>query len=354
MNTQKKILIYTFCLLAGAGIFALILQTAGISWPATSSAFIDGSFLEPGRWGETLTYMLPLALVALGAIFSFRAGYINIGQEGQLIIGGAAAAYVAAHLNAPGPVVLVLLLAAGAVAGALWAGMAAFLKFWRAVPEVLTTLLSITLAFQLTGYGLKTTALIANPDPPTGGRSLGSEPLPASSRLGEFEIFGNEISVGIFLVIGLAVLTWLIMEKTVAGFRLQTLGQNPGIVARAGISKELYGTGAMLFSGGLAGLAGAVILASGITSYTFLPGFSLNFGWTGLLVALIARNKAWLTIVVASLFAGFYTGAQFLASTGVNRQVGDVATAIFVLAFLIPPALIYFFQRQGRLLGAGG
>ncbi len=350
-DTSKYALLYFACI-SGAAVFLLVVLTlTGNSYLDMSEAFLEGSTLNAGKWGETLTAMVPIALVALGAIVCFEAGYVNIGQEGQLLVGGAAAAYVGIHFTGPGPLVLAALLICGALAGAIWAGISALLKFWRGVPEVLTTLLLVMVAFQVTGYGLKTTSLIADPNPVAGSRNLSSPELAENSRLGEFEIFSNQISIGIFIALFLAGAVWLVMNRTLIGFRLKTLGRNSLIARRAGISEISYGSGALLFSGGMAGLAGATILASGLTSYSFSPGFSLNFGWGGLLVALVIRGKAWLAILAAGLFAGFHTGSQFLAATGASRQIGNLTQGIFVLALLIPPAVIYLWQRRPAFSG---
>lgn len=338
--------LYIICILGVIGLIALIVEATGGSWIDTLSAFSRGSFLNAGSWGETLTFMVPLALVALGAIISFRAGLVNIGQEGQLVIGGVTATYVGLHLSLPAPITLLLMLGAGFLAGAIWAAIAGVLKFWRGVPEVLTTLLLVTVAFQVSSYGLKNKNFIGNPDSFIGSRSLRSGEIAGDERLGEIIIFGNSISLGIFIMLGLAGAIWFLMNKMTIGFKLQILGQNEIIASRAGVSKKVYGYSVLSFSGGMAGLAGAVILMSGITDYEFLSGFSLNIGWTGLLVALIARNKSWLVVLAATLFAGLHTGSQFLASTGVDRQIGNLTSALFVLALLIPPAVIHHQKRK--------
>ena len=101
------------------------MSATGGSARAVWSALLDGSIRSPGAWGLTLTTMAPLLLVAVGAIVATRAGLINIGQEGQLLIGACFAAYVAVRLPGPGPLVIVAALLAAAVGGGLWAGIAA-------------------------------------------------------------------------------------------------------------------------------------------------------------------------------------------------------------------------------------
>ena len=103
----------------------------------------------------------------------------------------------------------------------------------------------------------------------------------------------------------------------------------------------------MLISGGFAGLAGATMLAGGdFGNYQLVPGFSTNIGWTGLLVALVARERALSAVIVAFVFAALRTGSGFLAATGVERKITDVVQALLVLALLIPPAVLYIRERQ--------
>src|SRR6187401_2024091 len=116
---------------------ALIVWATGGSASAVFSALLDGSLRSPGAWGLTLTTMAPLLLVSIGAVAATRAGLINIGQEGQLLLGACFGGYFAVRLPGPGPLVLALTLAFAAVGGALWAGIAAVLRAWRNVPEVL-------------------------------------------------------------------------------------------------------------------------------------------------------------------------------------------------------------------------
>ncbi|MFV1991536.1 MAG: ABC transporter permease, partial [Acidimicrobiales bacterium] len=121
---------------------------------------------------------------------------------------------------------------------------------------------------------------------------------------------------------------------------------------RAGVSRTRYGSAALLVSGGFAGLAGAAMLAGGgfaFGNYRLVPGFSAGIGWTGLLVALVAREKALAAIPVAFIFASLRTGSSFVGSTGVEGRITDVIEGLLVLALLIPPAVMFLRdQRRAR------
>lgn len=346
----EVVVLYAVCIAAALILAALLVSATGGSWRDVFSALVDGSIRRPGRWGLTLSTAVPLLLVALGTIVNARAGLVNIGQEGQLLIGAACATYVGVRMGGPGPVVIVALLLAGVLGGAIWAGIAGALRYWRGVPEVLTTLLLVTVAANAVGYGLKKPWLLLAPAAGRANRNQVSEQLDPDTRLPRISLFGNEFPITVILAILLAVLVAFAVARTVPGFRLRMLGRNPRTAQRAGVSATRYGMGAMLISGGFAGLAGASMLAGGdFGNYQLVPGFSVNIGWTGLLVALVARERAIPAIGVALVFASLRTGSGFLAATGVERRITDVVQALLVLALLIPPAVVYVRSRRRAL-----
>ena len=326
---------------------ALLVVGTGGSAGAVVDALLDGSVRNPGRWGDTVNVAAPILLVALGAIVSTKAGLVNIGQEGQLLLGAACATFVGVRLPGPGPLVLVALLAAGAVGGALWAGIPGLLRYRRGVPEVLTSLLLVTVAANLVGYGLKRSWLLLGPAGERADRDQVSEQLDPSVHLPRLELFGNELSSGALLAVVLAAAAGAVLARSAWGFRLRILGRNPRVAQRVGVAETRYGMAAMLTSGAFAGLAGAVMLAGGdFGRYQLVPGFSASIGWTGLLVALVARGRALVAVGVALVFAALRTGSGFLAATGVERRITDVVQALLVLALLIPPAILFLQDRR--------
>ena len=332
-------------------ISAVIVWGTGGSWQAVFSALLDGSLRAPGRWGETIGIAVPLVVVSLGTAINGRAGLVNIGQEGQVMMGAAFAVYVGVRLGGPGPLVVISLLLAGVVGGAIWAGIASGLLYWRRVPEVLTTLLLITVASQATGYGLKVEWLLLAPfREDRSVRNQVSAQLADDSRLPRIELWGNDFPVSAIAVVMMAVIVLFLFRRTVWGFRMNMLGRNARTAQRAGVSNVKYGTLAMLISGGCAGLAGALMLSGGdFGNYRFTPGFSNNIGWEGLLVALVARQHPVGIVVMAFSFAGLRAGSGFLAATGVEREISQVVLALLVLALLVPPAILFIRERRRAL-----
>lgn len=345
--------LYTACIAAALVLSALLVEATGGSSTEVFSALLDGSLRGPGRIGDTIGVAVPLLLVALGTIISNRAGLVNIGQEGQLYLGAAFGAYFGTRLDIAGPHVLLLVLVASVLGGALWAGIATVLRYRRNVPEVLTTLLLVTIAAQLVGYGLKNQWLLLAPAEGRSNRQQISEQLDPSTRIGRVTWFGNEFPTSAFVAVVLAIVVAVAMTRTVWGLRLRLLGHNPRTAQRAGVAASRYGGGALLISGGFAGLAGGMMLAGGdFGNYTLVPGFPASIGWTGLLVALVSRQRASVAILIAVVFAALRTGSGFLASTGVERRITNVVQGLLVLALLIPPALLFLRQRR-RALNSG-
>lgn len=344
---SEVISLYALSIFVALALAGILVTSTGGSAADVFNALLDGSVRNPGRWGLTLGAAAPLLLVALGTIVNARAGLVNIGQEGQLLIGAAFATYVGTRLAGPGPVVVIGLCLAGIVGGAIWAGLAGGLRYWRGVPEVLTTLLLASVAGSAVGFGLKNEWLLLGAAGDRANRNQVSDQLADDSRLPRLTWFGNEFPTTVFLAILLAAATAFVLARTVPGFRLRMLGQNPRTAQRAGVGATRYGMASMLISGGFAGLAGATMLAGGdFGNYQLVPGFSTNIGWTGLLVALVARERAVAAIAVAFVFAGLRTGSGFLAATGVERKITDVVQALLVLALLIPPAVLYIRERR--------
>ena len=339
---------YALSIVAALVIASVVVESTGGDWWPVVQALIDGSLRAPGRWGETLGVAAPLLLVALGTVISAKAGLINIGQEGQLLMGAAFATYFGFLIGGPGPLNVVVIMVFGAVGGAVWAGVAGVLRFWRGVPEVLSTLLLVTVSTQAVAYGLRWNWLLLAPGAERGNRNQVSSQLPTDNRIPRPNIFGNEFPVSVYVALILAVVVAFVLARTVWGFRLRMLGLNARAAQRSGVSSVVYGASALAIGGAFAGLAGAAMFAGGgfsFGNFRLVPGFSDNIGWTGLLVALVARERALAAVVAAFVFAGLRTGSGFVNSTGVESRITDVVQGLLVLALLVPPAVMFLRDR---------
>jgi simple sugar transport system permease protein len=351
-SVSEVVVLYAACLFVALALAAILVELASKkgSWSSVYTVILDGAVRNPGRWGLTLGVTAPILLVALGTTVSGRAGLVNIGQEGQLVIGAAFTAYVGVRIGGPGPLALLVSLACGIIGGAIWAGIAGALRFWRNVPEVLTTLLMGVVAANLVGWGLRHQSLLLAPPEGRANRNQVSEPFAASRRIPRITVFGNEFPISVVAAFVLAIAVWLVLSRTVVGFRLRMLGRNARTAQRAGVSEQRYGLGAMLVSGGFAGLAGGIMLTGGdFGNYQLVANFGAGIGFAGLLAALVARQRAIVLIFVAFLFGGLRTGSSFLRSTGVSARIADVVPGMLVLAMLLPPAILYLRARRRAL-----
>ncbi|MEO8266839.1 MAG: ABC transporter permease [Ilumatobacteraceae bacterium] len=348
--TTEVIGLYVLCLFVALALAAICVAATGGSWTNVYTAILDGSIRKPGRWGLTLGISAPILLVALGTIVNGRAGLVNIGQESQLVIGSCFAAYVAVRLGGPGPFVLIIAMLCGVIGGALWAGIAGALRYYRNVPEVLSTLLLGTVAANLMGWGLRKPWLLLAPAAGRANRNQVSEPLAADTRIPRVTWFGNEFPISVLVALGLTLIVWVVLDRSVFGFRLRMLGRNPRTARRAGVAERRYGIGAMLASGGFAGLAGGAMLAGGdFGNYQLVANFGAGIGFAGLLAALVARQRVVILIFVAFLFGCMRTGSGFLRATGVSGRIADVVQGLLVLAMLLPPAILYVRERRRAL-----
>ena len=351
--TTEVIGLYAICLFVALALAAICVAATGGSWTNVYTAILDGSIRKPGRWGLTLGISAPILLVALGTIVNGRAGLVNIGQESQLVMGSCFAAYVAVRLGGPGPFVLIIAMLCGVIGGALWAGIAGVLRYYRNVPEVLSTLLMGTVAANLMGWGLRKPWLLLAPAAGRANRNQVSEPLATNTRIPRVTWFGNEFPISVLVSLGLTLIVWVVLDRSVFGFRLRMLGRNPRTARRAGVAERRYGIGAMLASGGFAGLAGGAMLAGGdFGNYQLVANFGAGIGFAGLLAALVARQRVVILIFVAFLFGCMRTGSGFLRATGVSGRIADVVQGLLVLAMLLPPAILYVRERRRALSAA--
>jgi simple sugar transport system permease protein len=264
---------------------------------------VQSAELPPQRryrsWIQTLLAASPILLTGLAVAVAFRAAVINIGAEGQYVAGAIAATVLGLHLHAPTLVVIPILLLGAALAGAIFAALAALLEQWRRVPVVLSTLLLNFIAAVL----LK--SLLQGPLHEAGAQ-LQSEQLPEAAQLPHIFLQGKptDLHIGIFIAIACAALLSLLLRFTTFGFRLRATGQNPIASRFAGIPVGRVAAATLCISGALAGLAGGIQI-SGVPPYQLLPDTaSSGFGFTGIAVALLGRLSP-AGVVFAALFFGW-------------------------------------------------
>ncbi len=307
---------------------AVLLWAGGYAIEPALTALWSGSV---GTWyaltSATLVRTIPLLLTGCAVAIAFRAGVFNVGAEGQLLVGAAAAAAAALALGSWGPAAQGIALVAGALAGALWAGIAAQLRARYGVLEVISTIMLNFVALYLVSW------LVRGPL---------QEPMhiyPQSSTLADATHLARipgagRLHVGLVLALAIIVLSGWALRHTAAGFRLQAVGESPSAARSAGLIDVQRTTGrAFMLSGAVAGLAGAVEVL-GVT-YALYENISPGYGYTAIAVALLARLDPWRVGVAALLFGALEAGAGAMQrDASVPSTLVSVIEALLILAVI--------------------
>ena len=307
-------------------VLVLLLVATGHDPVIALTALLRGAF---GSWyaitSATLVRAVPLAFAGLAVAIAFRAGILNIGAEGQLLMGAAIAAAVAAVVGSlPAPVAIACILLAGAIAGGAWAAIAALLRQKFGVLEVISTIMLNFLAQYLVGW------LVRGPLQEPTRVNPQSASLPDALHL-PVMLDGTRLHVGVLLAIALAVGAWWWLRETAGGFRLRAVGANAAAAATTGqIKVGRTVVLAFIVSGALAGLAGSVEF-TGVT-YALYENFSPGYGFTAIAVALLARLNPVGVLATALLFGALEAGANAMQrDAGVPSVVVSVVEATLIL-----------------------
>jgi general nucleoside transport system permease protein len=278
--------------------------------------------------GMTLFYATPLVFTGLSVAVAFQAGLFNIGAEGQLTMGALAAAAIGAMWSAAPPVVAPLLAGLGTfVAGALWGAIPGWLRGWRGSHEVISTIMLNFIAAALASY--MTLYLLKNP----ASQNPETRPVGVSYMLPHLGGFDD---APVSLALGLAVLAvlgfWILMTRTRLGFELRAVGRSEAAARAAGINVNRIRLIALSLAGGMAGLVGvAEVLGN---AGKFRVGFSPEYGFMGIAVALLGRGKPLGILAAAFLFGALHKGTADLdlETDHVTRELSIVLQALIMLS----------------------
>jgi len=253
---------------------------------------------------------------------ALRAGILNVGGEGQLYIGALAATVVALYVPAPGAVSVFLSLVVALLAGAAWIVLPAFLKIRRRIDEIITTVMMSYIGLQVVSY------FISGPMKAEGALFPVSETVP---HVLPTLIPGTSSSYGFVLALLVAVVAAAVIGLARAGLVLRAVGYNPVATRYAGVADKRVILFAMLYSGALCGLAGAVEVLG--FQHRLQDGFSPGFGMHGLVAAVLANGSPIAAVIFALVLGGLQSGGEEL-----QRQAG------------IPIAFVYIVQGLAIML----
>lgn len=292
---------------------------------------------------NSLGFAAPLIAAGLGVALAFRVGLFNIGARGQMLIGVAVAALLTFSLDLPTWLHIPVTLVAGIAGGALWGGIAGYIKARTGAHEVILTIMLNYVAFYLLLWMIRTPGLLQKP----GSNQPISSPTPESAQFPE--LLGARfplLDLGFLLVVLAAVFVWWLLEHSSLGMRMRAVGENPNAARAAGINVDRVYLYAMLFAGGLAGLAGMNQIQGAVNS-GITESIDAGIGFDAITVALLGRSRAFGTLAAGLLFGALKAGSFSMQAQGIPVDIVLVVQSLVVLFIAAPPLLrsVFFLPR---------
>lgn len=317
--------------IVGLLIGALLIVIAGADPIGAYRTLFDGAFGGSRQIIATILQTGPILLIGLGLSAAFKAKVWNIGAEGQYFMGALLGGVIGLYFpNLPRPLLIIAILLGGVIGGGLWALIPAILKIKQGVNEIISTLMLNYIAVLFMTY------LTRGPLQDPNGYLPVSAQLDPVARLPR--LFDTRIHIGILIALVLIPLVYALLWSTPLGFKLRAVGERPSVAKYAGIHVEWMITFALVFSGALAGLAG-VIEVSGVHS-RLKTSISVDYGFSGILVALLGRMNPFGVAIAALFFAGLRTGVEAMhAVYKLPVALAQGIQAIIVLSVLAVDAL---------------
>lgn len=324
-------------------VSSIFIVATGGDPAAAFAALWQGSFGSPHAIGETLLRTTPLIFTGLALAYGFRSGVFNIGAEGQLYLGGLAAAYFGLLFGGmTGFLAIPMVLVLAAVAGAAWAFIPALMKVRVGANEVITTMMFTYIGKYLVSWFV-TGPLADHSGIPQTAQLPTNTSLPRLSALIPALGTGRAHS-GILVAIVLAVGVWFVLKYTTLGYEARAVGFNPFASQAGGISIASTTMKSLCISGALAGVAGAVEVMA--VYGRLFDNFSNNFGFTGIAVALLAKNNPLGVIAAALLFGALDAGAGTMQLTaGVSPKVISIIQAVIIFSIAAETVVTWTFNK---------
>lgn len=345
-------LLPVFATLAALLAGAIMLLFLKVNPMEAYKALWDGAFGSSNAFAETLVKATPLLLVGLGICISFRGDVINIGGEGQMIIGAILATWVGLNFTGlPGWLVITLAMMGGFLGGGIWGGIPGVLKAYFNVNEILSTVMMNAIAVQLMNF------LLRGPMIDPSQADLASK-IPQTARLLEIfrlpRLIPTRLHLGALIAVVLAVLVYILLWRTTLGYRIRAVGQNPYASRYAGIKVQRYVVLALLLSGAFSGLAGATQVFG--VNYRMITdgsasGFTGSAGFNGIVAALFGQLHPIWSIPASVLFGALLVGANKMQRVVQVPSALVIALNGLVVVFVVSSE-IWRRRRQRRRLAS--
>jgi simple sugar transport system permease protein len=308
------------------------------------AALIGGAFGTTSGLTQSAVKATPLLLVALGIIIAFRANVINIGAEGQIILGALAGTWFALTFATwPGLLLMPATLLIGFLAGAAWGFVPGWLKARLGVNEILSTIMMNAIALQLMNFMLS--GPLMDPAEVASGTFIAqSARLPQQVWLPRL-VPRTQLHVGAIIAVVLACAVYVLLWRTTIGYRIRAVGLNPDAARHAGIRVPFYQTLSLTLAGGFAGLAGVVEVIG--VQHRLLEGITSGYGFSGIVAALFGQLHPLLAIPAAYLFGSLLVGADIM-QRAVQVPSALIETLLGVVVLVVVGADYSIRRRAAR------
>ncbi|MGQ9597139.1 MAG: ABC transporter permease [Thermoproteota archaeon] len=346
LSRRRGIFIRILAVLLSLPFIGLLFIIYGINPIDAYFRIFTGAFGSPYGFSETIVKTLPIGLCAVGLALAYRAKVLNIGAEGQLILGSMAATWVALFSNSPPSLTVVTMLLAGFVTGAVWAIFPALLKAKLGINEVIVTLMMNYISLRLLDY------VVTGP-----WRGLTQWGFPQTDPFPSYAKFtflgGTRIHYyTLILLIVSTLLLFILMSRTNIGYEIRFVGSNPEAARYAGVSVSKNIILVMLVSGGLAGIAGVGEVA-GIHG-RLTRGISPGYGYTAIIPAWLGGLDPMATLAASFFISGLMVGGDAIqVSLRLPSSLVYVFNGIILFFVISGEALVRYrivLERGGRKL----
>jgi ABC-type uncharacterized transport system permease subunit len=330
-TSLEKYTTYPVAVAVSLGIFSALLLGFGYQPVASLETIVTGSFGSTFSATSTLVQTIPFLLCALAFLVPFRGRFYNIGVEGQMYLGALTAYLAASQLAwAPSGLAIVIVAASGFLGGVLWLAVPLVMKIRLQVNELFPTLVLNFVATDLVAW------LTSGPLKDPRAVNPQTTVVPQSTWLPTI-VPGTELTAGLVIAVGAAFVAYFVLQKTVVGYEIRASGANPRAAAAGGVSIARSVTVVGLLSGGLAGLAGMIIVTTG--NHYLLQNFSPGYGYWGIGVATLASFNPIGAIFSSVLYSALWVGGETLqrlpGTSSVPIELIYVLQATIVLTFLL-------------------
>ncbi len=354
LNALVDALLPVIATLAALAVGALVLLFLRVNPIEAYGALWEGAFGNSNALAETLVKATPLLLVGLGICIAFRAGVINIGGEGQMVVGALLATFIGLNFEGwPGWIVIFLAMAGGFIGGAIWGGIPGILKAYFNVNEILSTIMMNAIAVQGMNF------LLRGPMIDPAQMELASK-IPQTARINDAfllpRLVPTRLHIGAGIAVILAILVYILLWRTTWGYRIRAVGRNPHASRYAGIKVKRYVVLALLLSGAFAGLAGATQVFG--VNYRMITdgsatGFTGSAGFNGIVAALFGQLHPVGTIPASILFGALLVGANKMQRVVQVPSALIVALNGLVVIFVVSSSIWRQRLQRQRLLITG-